>query len=244
METQKTSFDRRTVAGGLLVLAGVILLLDSFNIIPFDLRHYLISWKTFLIFIGLIIISNRENKTTGWVFISLGIMFWLPEFFDYRFHWKSIFWPAVLIGVGLIIITRKSGPSKVEGSKFSQTFRGSRTPHTNEQDYIDETAIFGGGNTVFTSNNFKGGRITAIFGGSDLLMTQSTPSAEGCVIDTFVMFGGTNLVVPDDWQIKSEVVAIFGGFSDKRILPAVNNPDKLVIIKGVVLFGGVEIKSY
>jgi hypothetical protein len=59
-----------------------------------------------------------------------------------------------------------------------------------------------------------------------------------------VLFGGSNLIVPDDWKVKSEVVSILGGFSDKRLI--VPNPDteKTLLVKGVVIFGGLELKSY
>ncbi|PKP48343.1 MAG: hypothetical protein CVT92_16190 [Bacteroidetes bacterium HGW-Bacteroidetes-1] len=242
METKNTSIDRRLVAGVLLIIAGGLLLLDTFDLLSFNMRHYLISWKTFLIVVGLIILSNRENRTTGWILVGLGILFWLPELFDYRIRLSAVFWPAVLMGIGLIIITRRSGGTS--SGRLNRAFTGNKHDYTNPDEYIDETAIFGGGNTKFVSENFRGGKITAIFGGSDLHMMGAVPSKEGCVIDVFILFGGTNLLIPDDWQIKSEVVSIFGGFSDKRMLPATSNPEKFVIIKGLVLFGGVEVKSY
>jgi predicted membrane protein len=244
METKNTSLDRRMVAGVLLILAGGLLLLDSADLLPFDLRHYLISWKTLLIGIGLITLSNRENRTTGWILIGIGLLFWMPEIMNYRIRMSAIFWPAVLIGIGLIVITRRSTPKGENFPKNKHVFAGSNRDHVNPEDFIDEMAIFGGGNTKIISPNFKGGKITAIFGGSDINMMSSAPSKEGCVIDTFMLFGGTNLIIPDDWQIKSEVVSIFGGYSDKRMLPVVSNPEKQLLIKGMVLFGGVEIKSY
>lgn len=103
-------------------------------------------------------------------------------------------------------------------------------------------SIFGGGDLNNSSDNFKGGRITAIFGGSEINLMSAIPSAEGSVIDVFLLFGGSTLIVPNDWQVKSEVSAIFGGLSDKRLTS--NIQDKQLIIKGLVLFGGLEIKSY
>jgi predicted membrane protein len=244
METKTTNLDRRMIAGVLLIFAGGLLLLDMLDLVSLNLRYYLISWKTLLIFIGLITLSNRENRTTGWILIGLGLLFWLPELMDYRVRLSTIFWPAVLIGVGLVIITRRDQFNRESAHRIRSAFEGSNKDHVNAEDTIDEMAIFGGGNTRITSSNFKGGKITAIFGGSDIHLMKSTPSAEGCVIDTFILFGGSNLIVPDDWQVKSEVVSIFGGYTDKRVLPASNNPEKLIIIKGVVLFGGLELKSY
>jgi hypothetical protein len=59
------------------------------------------------------------------------------------------------------------------------------------------------------------------------------------------VFGGCKLIVPADWEIKVEVNAVFGGFSDKRLnLPTITEKSgKILIIKGVAVFGGGEITS-
>jgi hypothetical protein len=70
-------------------------------------------------------------------------------------------------------------------------------------------------------------------------------SDEGCVLDLFTLFGGTQLIVPADWKIESDVVSLLGGFNDKRrMVKSEMDPSKTLLIKGVVILGGVEIKSY
>lgn len=241
MENTPKGIDRRAIAGILLIVAGGLLLLDQLDLLSFNLRYYLISWKTLLIGIGIITISNRSNRTTGAILIGLGLLFWMPELLDYRVRFSTIFWPAILIGIGFVILTRRD---KGENNGNHHIFSGSKYPNEHPGDYIDELAIFGGGNTRITSDNFKGGKITAIFGGSDIEMKSAIPSPEGCVIDTFVLFGGSNLVVPEDWKVKSEVVSILGGYSDKRMMTLDYDPQKTLILKGIVLFGGLELKSY
>ena len=88
--------------------------------------------------------------------------------------------------------------------------------------------------------------MTAVFGGSKInLSNASVVAGQIPVIDVFAMFGGTEIIVPEDWTVKLEISAIFGGFSDKRksVINVVNNPDKTLVVKGMVLFGGGEIKS-
>ncbi len=246
METKIQKTDTRLLIGFLLIVAGALLLLDTFDVITFNLRHYLISWKTLLIFIGLIIIASRENRSTGIILIGLGILFWIPEFFDYHIRLRAVFWPGILIILGFVILTR-TGHKKHKSSTINEdnffAFNDQSKPKEESREYFEDTAIFGGGSTRFSSPNFKGGKITAIFGGSDLYMKDVVPSPEGCTLDALIIFGGSNLVVPDDWFVKSEFVSIFGGSSDKR-LPAKVDPAKMVIIKGFVLFGGLELKSH
>jgi hypothetical protein len=46
--------------------------------------------------------------------------------------------------------------------------------------------------------------------------------------------------------VRIDVIAVFGGFSDKRYHQKVEgiNFNKQIVIKGLVVFGGGEIKSY
>jgi predicted membrane protein len=248
METQKKSIDRRLVAGILLIAAGGLLLLERSGLLSFDIGHFIFSWKTLLIAIGLITISSRENRPTGYILMGLGLLFWMPELIGEEIRFSTIFWPAVLIGVGVMIITRKGDRKQFHFHHVPNAGDAEPIPNTGNNsdrvtDYIDDLAVFGGGNTKVFSENFRGGKITAIFGGSDIDLKNAKP-AENCTIDLFVLFGGSKLIVPEDWQIKSEVVAIFGGSTDKRVFPTVKNSEKYVVIKGVVLFGGIEFKSY
>jgi len=59
------------------------------------------------------------------------------------------------------------------------------------------------------------------------------------------MFGGTKLIVPEDWEVKSDALSLFGGFSDKRQEQPTNSEvKKILLVKGIVLFGGVEVKNF
>jgi predicted membrane protein len=66
------------------------------------------------------------------------------------------------------------------------------------------------------------------------------------VLDTFSLFGGTTIIVPAGWNVKVEVVSVFGGFSDKRerMPNLVFDQEKTLQIKGVAIFGGGEVKSF
>jgi len=60
------------------------------------------------------------------------------------------------------------------------------------------------------------------------------------------VFGGTTIVVPNDWNIVMNVTSIFGGFSNKSVKDPNANVDlsRTLIIKGLVVFGGGELKTY
>jgi hypothetical protein len=57
------------------------------------------------------------------------------------------------------------------------------------------------------------------------------------------MFGGVEIRVPEGWSIISRGVPIFGGYDDKTVQLEAEpgRRQRLLIIKGLALFGGVEI---
>ena len=87
---------------------------------------------------------------------------------------------------------------------------------------------------------------TAIFGGSEINLSRCKLAEGKNIIDVFMIFGGSNIVVPPDWSIKIDVLSIFGGFSDKRqnFTDESKKENKELYIKGLAIFGGGEIKNY
>jgi hypothetical protein len=113
-------------------------------------------------------------------------------------------------------------------------------------DYIDIINIFSGGERQIVSENFSGGKITSIFGGSEIDLTQAKLAPGVSELEIACVFGGTTIIVPTDWNVKVEVVPVLGGFGDERKLNIGRPIDtsRQLIIKGAVVFGGGEIKSY
>ncbi|MBS1662557.1 MAG: hypothetical protein JST68_16055 [Bacteroidetes bacterium] len=110
-------------------------------------------------------------------------------------------------------------------------------------DFIDTTSIFGGVHKKIVSKNFKGGDITTMLGGTEIDLTQA--DFTGTVrLDVTQIMGGTKIIVPPHWEVRSEVTAVFAGFEDKRQQPAMTNPDKILVIQGTSIFGGIELKNY
>ncbi len=64
------------------------------------------------------------------------------------------------------------------------------------------------------------------------------------VLEIHNIFGGTKLIVPSNWEIKNEMSVIFGGVEDKRNPNTTHSQDKIMVLKGTCLFGGVEVSSY
>ena len=116
------------------------------------------------------------------------------------------------------------------------------SPYSSE-DYIDTTSIFGGVHKKVVSKNFRGGDIVTFLGGSEIDLSQAEIYGTARLDVTQVM-GGTKIIVPAHWEVRSEVTALFAGFEDKRQQPAMINPNKVLIIDGTSIFGGIELKNF
>lgn len=217
--------------GLIMIIIGFIIIANQFDIFPYRIREILFSWQAILIVIGVVFVTTRD-RYSGYILMGVGGFFILPEIFDIPFELRQIFWPMVFILGGILIIF-----------KGTAIFSRHRSPRNgSEEDYVDDVNIFGGGDYIISSKNFKGGSIISVFGGGKYDFRQANLGAEKCVLELVNIFGGVSLIVPSDWNVKSEVVGIFGGFSDKR---HILDPDstKTLIVKGVAIFGGGDIKN-
>ncbi len=229
------NYDSRTFLGIIFVIAGLVLIARNYGWLDYEFSRYLISWQMLLIVIGLSKLIQKAY-TPAIVLISIGLFFLI----DIPDNFRENFWPAiiVLVGISLILQWRRSPRQH----HYRNDHLGDE--YTNSTDYIDETAIFGGRNLSVVSENFQGGKITSIFGGSKINLLYSKP-VPGCTIDVETIFGGTKIIVPEDWNVKVEVVSIFGGFEDKRSASVISRtaPGKIVVIKGTCIFGGGEVTT-
>jgi predicted membrane protein len=229
----------RFIIGILLVIAGFILILRKTTVLPEPLDHFIddiiFSWQMLLIVIGVITLAGSDNKTPGIVLISVGGFFMIPELFTDFFRSFNFFWPALFIVIGVVLLIN----SKRLGKTLNYT-SGSKA------DMIDYINIFSGAERQLITNNFLGGKVTSIFGGGEVDLTRSSLAPGDNVIEITCIFGGTTLIVPENWNVILNVTPILGGFSDSRRIGSdvIKDTTRSLTIRGTVIFGGGELKSH
>ncbi len=237
---------------GLVILAiGCILLLRTLDI--FFIPSWLLSWPVFLIIIGSFIGSRQGfNRPSAFIPMIIGVLFLsnriLPDM-----DLSRLFWPFVIIGFGIwMILGRKNHKPATDWEKRVDSDTGSLTeanesqpnarPGSFAEDKVQSVSIFGGVKKNIVSKNFQGGEIVNFFGGSEINLMQA--DIQGRVqLEVVQVFGGTKIIVPANWTVHSEMVAIFGGIEDKRP-PQSGVADKILVIQGTSIFGGIDIKSF
>ena len=235
MEENKNSVDKRVLLGSILIGLGGLFFLNSLDIFNFNFGRVIFSWPFFFIVIGMYLTLNTSRKMLGGILAGLGFVFILPRIFPTINYDGSVVLAIFLIAIGSYIILNQKKKSE-EVNVLGQITK----------DVIDDVAIFGGGTKIVSSDNFRGGNVTAVFGGSEIILKGSKLAEGTNSIDILAVFGGTTIVVPSDWNVIMNVTSIFGGFSNKSIKDPSRNIDtsRTLIIKGLVVFGGGELKTY
>ncbi|MFN3760022.1 MAG: LiaF transmembrane domain-containing protein [Algoriphagus aquaeductus] len=216
--------------GFIMLFIGTYFLLKREFDFDFGIGQYI--WPIGLIILGIYLITqkNRENKVLE----------------DIRKNWESQRKTTSSFSSG----SKLEDAKIVEEGETKSSFHSSdsagftRTTGTSFADRLNIDAIFSGVNRKMMSKNFQGGKITAAFGGADLDLTQV--DFEGVVtIQVDIIFGGVKMIVPPHWDIRTEVTNIAAGLEDKRFFRDGGvDPSKVVVLKGTILFGGLEIKSF
>lgn len=229
---------KAAVLGVLVIAAGLLLLARNTGFLDPAVSRVIFSWEMLLIAIGVINIFWRQSFWSGVILIGIGGFFLLVNFYHMPFSTWQLFLPALIILVGLKMIF---GPSRLEKGMFKQPMFNQTVGN---EDFFEDIAIFGGGERKVVTPNFKGGRMVAMFGGSKIDLTHcNIAPGDRPGIEVVHIFGGSGLLVPSDWNVKVEVFNIFGGYVDKRIASQVDY-NKTIVIKGITIFGGGEVKSF
>jgi predicted membrane protein len=232
------SFGTRMFIGGLFIAVGILLFLSINDLISFRLSNIVFSFPFFLFIVGILILINSQKKTFGAILVVIGGFFLIPKIFPWIHFEGSLIFPLILIGLGIAIIIKQRKPGSFIPASGPST-EGIR------KDYIDDVAVFGGGTKVLVSDEFKGGNVTAIFGGSEIDLSRCRLSDGENVLDVLFIFGGSDIYVPKEWNIIVNVTPVFGGFSNKilRDPSMAIDTSRTLVIKGLALFGGGEVKN-
>ena len=249
---------------GLVIVAiGSLLLLDNMGL---NLPSWLFKWSNILIVIGLFIGIKHRFKHSGWfIMVLVGSFFTLQDALSSEIDFNKVAVPCMIVALGLFLMFKpKSNYQhgerwKRKGERWKKRFAEhdpfladpATDPNPNpanekksSHDYLDSVNVFSGSHQTIYSKNFKGGEVVAVFGGCDLNLTQADLEGE-VIIDITAIFGGCKITLPAGWQVKQEMTAIFGGLDDKRsVQPILEGNNKLLIIRGIAMFGGVDIRNF
>ena len=222
------------IAGLVMTAAGVILLLDRTGVI--EGRYLFRFWPSVLVIVGLLKLFLPEaggGRIWGALLIMAGAVLQLSELGIIHVRIWDL-WPLALIAVGLVLVW-----SAIESRKY-----GSGGALSSGTSHLNEVAVFGGGERRISSPDFEGGQVVAVFGGFKVDLTKASMKENQAMIEVNAVFGGGEIVVPENWNVIMRGLGIFGGYADNTRHPKHDDPAlKTLLVRGLAMFGGVEVKN-
>ncbi|WP_439028621.1 LiaF transmembrane domain-containing protein [Haloarchaeobius sp. DT45] len=185
--------------GALLVLAGVVLLLDTTGLFPLDITALV---PTFLLAFGVYVLFAREftrvfwplvlvTVALGWQLVALGVTT-EARVWDY--------WPVFLIILGVsVIVRRRQQVYRIDDVWF--------TNHGIDFEDLDTREVIAVFDDAFVD-----------------LREADAPVAVECV----AIFGDVTVLVPDDWTVATTAIEVVGDVEDLRLDHPTDDPDAVI----------------
>lgn len=217
----------RLFTAAIIILIGIGFLLRNLGVIDgYFLSYAYKLWPIVFIIMG--VKSTFDKNFSG----ALSLFFWGGMFFVGTFlGWETfaLLWPLIIIWVGVLIIINRF-----------ETSSHSLQKGLLKQDKIARTVFFSGADDRVESENFKGGKIDAVFGGVQLDLRKAKIDPDGAELEVNAIFGGVEIHVSEDQRVEAMGTGILGGWDNNF---KSSNTGPVLKLKGSAIFGGVEVKN-
>lgn len=260
MEQKQKFSSARGLSGKILIallfiLSGVLLFARNMGWITDELFSIIVSWYSLLIILGVYSIVRR-HFIGGIILLLIGVYFligglsWLPE------NSQVMVWPVALITVGVLFLFK---PNRRKGWEKQQMFHhhrdwmkhghpgmnfgSSQQQNESVDGFLHSDNTFGAARHVVLDELFKGATVRISFGGTTIDLRHTHLAPGETYIDLDCSCGGIEIYVPSDWKVVLKCDAFFGGCEDKRWQNGTINQESILVIRGKLSFGGLEIKD-
>lgn len=226
----------KPIIWGIAIIAlGVIFGGNAIGLFNFDV-FFDGWWTLFIIVPSAISLITEKERLTSLAFLSAGVILLLAaqDVFSYNAAWKAILAVAlILFGVSILFKTLFHSKNDKEVAKKVKEAE-------NDKNMDAQMAIFSGSERTYNGETFSGSNLVAVFGGADLDLRKANFKKD-TVIKAFALFGGIDIKVPDDVEIKAKSAFFFGGISDER--KDISKAKTTIYLDAAGGFGGISIND-
>lgn len=220
-----------SIIWGIALLAvSAVLILNAFEITSIDI-FFDGWWTLFIIVPSFIGLFNGHDKTGNIIGLLIGTFLLLAcqNILDFDIMWKLIV-PVIIAVIGIKMIFGGIG----RNSGFIKRIEA------NGDDIKTGFAAFSGQDICFDNEIFKGAELTAVFGGIKLDLRNAVFEGD-TVINACCIFGGADIFLPDNVNLKVNSNSLFGGIDNKKHQNS-NGNQYTVYLNGTCIFGGIDVK--
>jgi hypothetical protein len=240
------------IPGMILVAIGTLFLLDNLHIV--HVSTWFAYWPVILIAVGLVKLvdsTHTGGQIAGGVLMAVGGLFLADNLGYLRIDQM---WPLILIAIGLFLLWNRVHPGYDYGQWWGRWQRTARSwvPDQDGMQYDDsslggnkihEVNVFSGTRRVITDQDFRGGKVDCVFGGTTLDLRGADIAGDKAVLHISAVYGGAVVLIPPHWDLVIRGGGFFGGFSDQTIHPPRTPATKRLVARGGAVFGGVTFKN-
>lgn len=255
-----TGFSGKTLIASLFILSGILLFARNMGWITSEVFDMIVSWHSLLIILG-IYSMIRRHFIGGIILLLIGVYFligglsWLPE------NSQAMVWPVALITAGVLFFF-KSGKNrrghwahhhamqhrqkwmKMHQGQPGMNFESEQQQSESVDGFLRAENVWGAARHVVLDELFKGAVIRTSFGGTTIDLRHTHIAPGETYIDLDCSWGGVEIYVPSDWKVVFKCNAFFGGCDDKRWQNGNINKESVLVIRGTLSFGGLEVKGW
>ncbi len=231
MKNRKSSL----IWGLIFIAAGVLYILDTFTGINIDIFDF---WPLLLILPSIANMFSNGIRIGNSLFFLIGTSFLLTSLNIVDGNvMDKIFIPVCLIAIGLVILfkdklIKNRIPKWVEEKYENGKYEGGSSNSYN--------AIFSSNKVMYPHDTFTGCDTSCVFG-SVVLNLRDAIITEDTVVNCYCVFGGVDIHVPANTNIRISGTPIFGGVTNRT--PDYENVNAPTLyINATTMFGGVTIK--
>ena len=216
--------------GIFFIVIGALFALNALDITDIDI--FFDGWWTLFIIIPSVIGLITENDKTGnLIGVAIGVFLLLccRDILSFSMLWKLLV-PAIIIIIGLKMVFSALFCNKAN-KILNRIKESGNTPQGGH-------AVFSGCTLNYRDQVFEGAELSAVFGGVKCDLRGAIIEKD-CAIEVTAIFGGIDIFVPENIQVRVSSTNIFGGISNKT---AAKSGVPTLYITGTCMFGGVDIK--
>ncbi|MDZ7700851.1 MAG: LiaF-related protein [Halobacteriales archaeon] len=213
--------------GAVVVLIGVLLLLDTTGIYPTE--RLLLYVPTLFVLVGVwALLRSGLRSLVGPLVVIVVAAAWQLVALDVATADQLVaYWPVLVIAFGLsVVLGQYRSRARAADDAYSSVF-----------------AAFGGVERRIRSTAFEGADLTAVFGGAELDLRDVELAERPARVNAVALFGGVDVIVPRDWNVRMEVLPILGGAADDRPRREEQNEAVDLEVTGFAAFGGVSVSD-
>lgn len=213
--------------GAIVVLLGVLLLLDTTGVLRVD--DLLVYVPSLFVLLGVAaLLRGGLQGFVGPTILIVVASAWQAVALGYTtVDVVLAFWPVLIIAFGLSVVLG--------------TYRSKA--RSTDDSYNSLFAAFGGVERRNTSKAFTGADLTAIFGGAELDLRDAEPASRPATVNAVALFGGAEIIVPREWNVRLDVIPVLGASSDERPRREETNEQVDLVVTGLAAFGGVSVSD-